>query len=179
MLNKTVLAFIIFLNSSVMVSANTFMDKTWAEKACNAWNKNTILTEELAGDVWMGNNARGYKLIQMYRTGCGEKTKVQLKIEDKNGKAICVYGGLPDGQRLSKDVDYLLQATDKRWTQMANGEYGPFKAMMFGYLEVKGPFDEAMYSLKPFSVFLKLMGSIPGKKGEANCPVISTKTSQN
>jgi hypothetical protein len=29
----------------------------------------------------------------MYREGCGPATKVELKIEDKNGKAICARGG--------------------------------------------------------------------------------------
>jgi hypothetical protein len=29
----------------------------------------------------------------MYREGCGQATKVELKIEDKDGKAICARGG--------------------------------------------------------------------------------------
>ncbi len=170
MFKKIIIATIILLSSSAAV-ANTYMSAAWARQACDAWNKNTTLTEELVGDVWMGNNARGYKLIQMYRSGCSEETKIQLKIEDKNGKAMCVYGGIPDGQKLSKDVDYLLSASDERWAEMAEGKYGPFKAMMFGYLDMKGPYDEAMYSLQPFSVFLKLVASVPGVKGEGNCPV--------
>lgn len=177
MFKKLILASMVLVSSSAAV-ANTFMDTHWARNACDAWNKNSTLTDDLVEDGWMKNNSRGYKLIQMYRSGCGEKTKVQLKIENKDGKAMCVYGGVPDGQQLSKDVDYLLHASDKRWTQMANGEYGPFKAMMFGYLNLQGPFDEAMYSLKPFSVFLKLVGSIEGEKGENNCPVSTVRTSR-
>ncbi len=172
MLNKTILGATLALSSS-MVMADKFMDESWAEKACEAWNKSPTLTVDLATDDWMGNNSRGYKLIQMYRTSCGQETMVQLKIEAKDNKAICTYGGLPDGQKLSKKVDYRLHASDKHWKEMGNGKYGPFKAMMFGYLNVQGPYDEAMYALTPFSEFLKLAGSIPGEKGVKNCPVIS------
>ncbi len=158
--------------SSSMSMADVFMDEEWAEKACELWNSNTTLTVDLATNDWMGNNSRGYKLIRLYRTDCGHATQVQLKIEDKNNKAVCTFGGLPDEQKLDKEVDYLLHATDKHWTEMGDGTYGPFKALMFGYLTVQGPYDEAMYSLTPFSEFLKLAGSIAGDKGKDNCPIM-------
>jgi len=155
---------------STAATADVFMDEKWAGKLCDAWNENTMLTNELATEEWMGNNSRGYKLIQMYRTSCGEETMIQLKIEDKNNQAICTYGGLPDGQKLSAKVDYRLHAKDQHWEGMGKGTYGPFKAMMFGYLNVQGPYDEAMYAMTPFSSFLKLAGLIPGDKGIENCP---------
>ena len=55
---------------------------------------------------------------------------------------------------------------------MGKGEYGPFKAMMFGYLNVQGTYDDAMYALTPFSEFLKPCGSIPGDKGDKSCPSV-------
>lgn len=174
MFNKTIFGIVLTLSSSFAM-ADVFMDESWAKKACEAWNKSSVLTVDLATDDWMGNNSRGYKLIQMYRTSCGQETMVQLKIEAKNNKATCTYGGLPDGQKLSKKVDYRLHASDKHWTEMGKGTYGPFKAMMFGYLNVQGPYDEAMYALTPFSEFLKLAGNVPGKKGENSCPVITKK----
>ncbi len=168
---KILLGTALILSSSIAV-ADVFMDEAWAKKLCESWNKNTQLTVDLATDDWMNNNERGYKLIQMYRSSCGPETMVQLKIEAKDNKAICTYGGLPTGQKLSKKVDYRLHASDKHWTEMGQGVYGPFKAMMFGYLNVQGPYDEAMYAMTPFSEFLKLAGSIPGEKGDKNCPVV-------
>ncbi len=162
---------ILIANSAA--SAENFMDAKWAETACDAWNKNTTLTGELSGNAWIANNkGRGYKIIQMYRTECGEKTKVQLNIADKDGKAMCVYGGLPDGKKIDTSIDYIMHAKDQRWTELGNTEYGPMKAMMFGRLKFKGPKAEAMSVMGPFGVFLELAGSIPGEKGKENCPVM-------
>ncbi len=154
-------------------SADNFMSPTWAKAACAAWNKNATLTGELGGDTWAANNnKRGYKIIQMYRTECGNATKVQLTIEDKDGKAMCTYGGAPDGKKLNTSYDYIMNATDKRWTELGEGKYGPMKAMMFGRLKFKGPKTEAMSVMGAFGSFLKLAGGVPGEKGKDHCPVI-------
>ena len=176
MLNKTMLgvAFLLSISNSA-ATADVFMDEAWAGKLCSAWNKSTVLTKDLATNDWMGNNSRGYKLIQLYRTSCGQPSMVQLKIEAKDNQAVCTYGGLPDGQKLDKSVDYRLNASDLHWSEMGSGKYGPFKAMMFGYLNVQGPYDEAMYAMSPFSEFLKLAGSIPGDMGKNQCPAAKSK----
>jgi len=171
MLKKIILGGTLLVSSAVSANANNFMDAKWALTACDAWNLNTTLTTELGGDNWMNNNKdRGYKLIQMYRTDCGAETKVQLTIEDKGGKASCTYGGLPDGKEINSSVDYVMHATDERWTQLGNGDYGPMKAMMFGRLKFSGPKGEAMSVMTPFGEFLKLAGAVPGNKGKENCP---------
>lgn len=170
MLKKIILGSTLMLASSI-VSAGKFMDANWAQTACDAWNLNTILTTELGGDNWMNNNKdRGYKLIQMYRTDCGAESKVQLNIEDKGGKASCTYGGIPDGKEINSSADYIMHATDERWTQLGQGDYGPMKAMMFGRLKFTGPKAEAMSVMSPFGEFLKLAGSVAGDKGKENCP---------
>ncbi len=169
MLKKILLGATLVLGSSA-ATAEIFMDEAWANNLCEAWNKNTVLTEVLGAHDWMKNNSRGYKLIQMHRTSCGEETQIQLRIDAQNGKAICTFGGLPDGQVLDKSVDYQMHASDRHWGEMGQGVYGPFKALMFGYLNVKGPYDEAMYALTPFGEFLRLAGSVPGEKGENKCP---------
>lgn len=175
MLKKIVLGASIVLSSSV-VSADAFMSPSWAKAACDAWNANATLTGELGGDAWAANdNGRGYKAIQMYRTDCGEAGKVQLNIENKDGKAMCTYGGVPDGKEISKSYDYIMHATDERWTQMGNGDYGPMKAMMFGRLKFSGPKTEAMSVMGPFGAFLKLAGGVPGDKGKDNCPTAPTE----
>jgi len=71
----TISTFAITSNSS----ASEFMDASWAKQMCNAWNKNATLKTGLAS--WAKNDAhRGYKLIQVYRTHCGVKSKIQLNI---------------------------------------------------------------------------------------------------
>lgn len=149
-------------------AAPVMMTPEWAAQACEAWNANPILTTELA-DQWVKNDKRrGYKVMHMYRTDCGEDHKVEMKIASKDGKAMCIYGGkvqsTPDF-----DVDYLMHAKTQRWSQMGKGEYGPMKAMMFGRLEFSGPMMEAMNVMGPFEQFLLLVGKV--QSDTASCPV--------
>jgi putative sterol carrier protein len=153
--------------SSLAQAAPVMMTTEWATQACEAWNQNSILTTGLA-EKWIKNdNKRGYKIVQMYRTDCGDAVKVELKISAKDGKAMCVSGGKPENTP-NFDVDYLMHAKTPRWVQMGNGEYGPMKAMMFGRLEFSGPMMEAMGVMGPFEQFLLLVGKVPSDT--ASCP---------
>lgn len=156
------------LSSSAMSS--TFMDASWAKQMCSAWNKSATLKTGLSS--WAKNDKkRGYKIIQVYRTHCGVKSKVQLNIISKGGKAYCQSGGKPDGKKMNYDVDYLMNATDKDWKCMGEASFGcgAMGAMMSGKLKFKGPKVEAMKVMSPFGAFLKLTGSV-GKNNSKTCP---------
>lgn len=148
-------------------AAPAVMSAEWTAQACDAWNKDTALTTGL-GDKWIKNDKdRGYKIIHLYRTDCGEATKTEMKIVAKDGKAMCVYGGAVQNAQMDHAVDYTMHATSERWAEMGAGEYGPMKAMMFGRLKFTGPKMEAMSVMGPFEAFLRLPGKIPGDKA---CP---------
>ncbi len=147
-------------------NADTFMDATWADKACKAWNQNSTLTDGL-GKKWIKNNGdRGYKLIQIYRDKCGESSKIQLTIQEKDGKAMCVRGGTPDGKALDSSMDYVMHASDKDWTCIGEGSFGcgAMGAMATGKLKFDGPKVEAMSVMGPFGSFLTLTGELGGDK---------------
>lgn len=152
------------------LSAAEFMDADWAKQACDAWNQDATLTTGLVdtdGYSWIGNdNKRGYKLIQMYRTDCGEASKMQLNIALKDGKATCIYGGKPDGKAMDFSYDYLMHATDADWTCMGEAKFGcgAMGAMMSGKLKFQGPKVEAMKVMSPFESFLQLTGKVAGTK---------------
>lgn len=147
--------------------ASPLMSSDWAAKACESFNSNPILTTEL-GEKWIKNNGgRGYKIIHMYRTDCGDKFKVEMKIVPQGGKAICAYGGKVVHTQLNDDMDYVMHAETKRWNEMGAGEYGPMRAMMFGRLKFDGPKGEAMSVMGPFEQFLLLPGKVPG---DSACP---------
>ncbi len=162
--------------------ADVFMDAAWAQKACNAWNQSAILTKQLAGvsddddedsDAynWVKNDAdRGYKLVQMYRTSCGVNSKVQLTIQEKDGKAMCVQAGKPDGKTMNFKYDYLMHATNANWACMGRGSFGcgAMGAMGTGKLKFTGPKGEAMRVMGPFGSFLKIAGAVPGTTD--SCP---------
>jgi putative sterol carrier protein len=156
---------------SAASQAGAFMDAAWAAQLCKAWNANGTLTKGLAGDSWAKNNAgRGYKTIHLYRSKCGEKSKVEIEIADKDGKATCTYGGAVKHDKPNYDVDYLMYSDDEGWTCMGEGKFGcgAMGAMMSGTLKFKGPKGEAMGVMGPFDSFLTMTSKVPGDK--AACP---------
>lgn len=160
----------LLLTSNLSAQAEVFMSESWAQQVCDAWNDNTTLTNKL-GDGWASNDdGRGFKTIQMYRNECGLGSKVELKIENQDGKATCTYGGAVTNATPDYGVDYLMHATDENWTCMGEGRSGcgAMGAMMSGKLKFSGPKMEAMGVMGPFNEFLKLTGTIAGDKGE--CP---------
>ena len=166
-MKKTLIAAAIF--AAPLTANAAFMEADWAAKACDAWNASATLTNELGGDAWGGNDGgRGYKTISSYRTHCGEGSMTQMTIENKGGKAMCTYGGKPDGKAFDSSHDYIMHASDENWTEMGNGDYGPMKAMMFGRLKFTGPKMEAMSVMGPFEQYLLLTGTVAGDKSA--CP---------
>jgi putative sterol carrier protein len=156
--------------ATTVQAAPAFMSAEWANQLCNAWNNNTTLTSKL-GDGWASNDdGRGFKTIQMYRDKCGLSSKVELKIENQGGKAICTHGGQVTNSSPDYGVDYLMHATDDNWTCMGEGKSGcgAMGAMMTGKLKFSGPKMEAMGVMGPFNDFLVLTGQIPGDK--STCP---------
>ena len=151
--------------------AATFMDAAWAAAVCTAWNSTPELSQGLAGKSLAVNNARrGYQVIQLYRTRCGEGGRVELHISNKGGKAECTYGGAVKTVELNPEVDYLMHASDEDWTCMGEGKFGcgALGAMITGKLKLEGPKGEARGVVSPFDTFLQLTGKIPGDKSA--CP---------
>lgn len=157
------------ISSAGAVQAQTdMMSAAWAKSACDAWNAEPVLTDELVKSGWMKNNAnRGFKVMQVYRSECMESPRVELRIAEQGGKARCVYGGKIETAKLDLTADYVMHAETPRWQEMGLGEYGPMRAMMFGRLQFDGPSFEAMDNMGPFEKFLLLVGKVPGG---AACP---------
>lgn len=148
--------------------AAPLMSEQWTAQACEQWNRTASLTDDLA-DQWVKNDGgKGFKVIHLYRSDCGEASRTELRIALKDGKAHCTYGGKLETTRLDSGVDYVMHATTEKWGEMGRGEYGPMRAMMFGRLEFDGPKMEAMGVMGPFESFLLLVGKVEGDS--AGCP---------
>ena len=144
-----------------------FMSGEWGPAACAAWNEDPVLTRKLVDSGWIKNDkGRGYKVLQIYRSDCGDKPTVELRVALKDGKAQCVYGGPVETHKLEGGSDYVMHATTARWKEMGAGDYGPMKAMMLGRLSFSGPYGEAMGNMGPFGNFLLLAGKVPGSTFE-------------
>jgi putative sterol carrier protein len=138
------------------------MSAAWAAEACAAWNADPVLTDGLAQSGWIKNDkGRGFKVMQVYRSDCGETPTAELRVSLQDGKAHCVYGGAIEAVMPDSGADYVMHAETKRWQEMGAGEYGPMKAMMFGRLKFSGPYGEAMGNMGPFTNFLLLVGKVP------------------
>jgi putative sterol carrier protein len=150
-------------------AAPVMMSAEWAKQACKAWNADDSLTVGLKKSQWAANDAgRGYKVIHVYRTDCKGSHAVELRITSKQAKASCVYGGAIEKTQLDGGADYLMHAETARWLEMGKGDYGPFRAMLFGRLKFEGPKLEAMANMEPFESFLLLVGKVPSDTGA--CP---------
>lgn len=158
------------LSSIASVQAATpLMSAEWGEAACDAWNNNVTLTEELGGETWADNDGgKGYKIMQVYRMDCNDAPTVELQISTQDGKAICTYGGAVKSSDLNSKVDYIMFAKTSNWERMGSGKDGAMKSMTFGRLKFKGPKMEAMSNMGPFGAFLLLTGDVEGST--TDCP---------
>lgn len=149
-------------------AAPNLMGAEWAKAACAQWNRTPALMEGLAADWIRNDGGKGFKVIHLYRTECGEPSQVELRIAAHEGKAQCTYGGPVQHARMDSGVDYTMHATTQHWGEMGRGQYGPMRAMLFGALQFTGPKMEAMGVMGPFESFLLLVGQVPGETSA--CP---------
>ena len=154
--------------ASTALAAPVLMSADWGKEACEAWNKDPVLTDKLVASGWINNDkGRGFKVMGIYRSDCGETPTVELRVALKDGKALCVYGGKPE-TKVDTSVDYVMKAETVRWVEMGKGEYGPMRAMFLQRLGFDGPMAEALGNMGPFENFLLLVGKVPGDT--ASCP---------
>lgn len=145
------------------------MSAEWAAEACKAWNQDPVLTQKLMESGWIKNDkGRGFKIMQIYREDCKDSPRIELRVEPKDGKAVCVFGGKAETAKLESDADYVMFAETEHWKEMGSGVYGPMRAMIFNRLKFEGPKMEAMGNMGPFENFLLLIGKVPGDA--AQCP---------
>ena len=149
-------------------AAPNLMGAEWATAACEQWNRTPTLLDGLAAGWIKNDGGKGFKIIHLYRTECGEPSQVELRIAAKDGKAQCVYGGTVQNATMNTSVDYTMHASTQHWGEMGRGQYGPMRAMMFGALQFTGPKMEAMGVMGPFESFLLLVGKVPGETSA--CP---------
>jgi putative sterol carrier protein len=147
-----------------VLAAPVMMSADWAKEACEAWNRDPVLTDKLVETGWIKNDkGRGFKVMQVLRSDCGDKATAELRVAQKDGKAMCVFGGAAETAKLDSGADYLMKAETGRWVEMGKGEYGPMRAMMLGRLGFTGPMVEAMGNMAPFENFLLLVGKVPSE----------------
>ncbi|MBS0326393.1 MAG: SCP2 sterol-binding domain-containing protein [Proteobacteria bacterium] len=169
MRNRVLAALTALVFAAPAAAAPVLMSPDWAKDACAAWNDDPVLTDKLAESGWAKNDkGRGFKVMQLYRSDCGDTPTAEMRIALKDEKAMCVYGGAPETAKLDSGADYVMNAETTRWIEMGRGDYGPMAAMMLRRLGFDGPRLEAMGNMGPFASFLRLVGKVPGETSA--CP---------
>jgi len=96
--------------------------REWTAQACDYWNKEPILMDGL-GDKWIKNNSnRGYKIIHLYRTDCGEATQTEMKIVPRTARPCAPMAVRCRIRKWTMRPTTPWHATTERWNEMGAGE---------------------------------------------------------
>jgi hypothetical protein len=134
------------------------MSAGFANLIVDAWNNSplpvSLGTKEVGGSNWINTpnkytgEKRNKQVIIMSRRDCPDLPKVQLTIENINGKAICTYGG---GLIEQYDkAEWAFAPTTMQWYKFASGKWG--------YL--RGPMFVARANIDNFGEFWKVVGRL-------------------
>lgn len=142
------------------------LSEEWGKQACQAWNNDEVLTGGLFKSGWVENFRKDidFRIIEIYRKDCPDSPHLQLKLQPKDQKAVCVGSG-PD---FNGGYDFLMWAKTANWVKMGEGKIGPMGGMATGRLKFKGSMWEAMKNMGPFKNFLLLFGKAPGNVAQCN-----------
>ena len=68
-------------------------------RACEAWNKDPVLTDKLVESGWMKNDAgRGFKVMHIYRSDCGDSAAAELRVALKTAGDARLRRRAADGE---------------------------------------------------------------------------------
>lgn len=162
-----------------------FMGPEFAKLLCDGWNNSSLPSKlapkENGGNGWvternkyMNDAFRNKQVMIISRRDCPGIAKVQLTIENKDGKALCTYGGAQ--QEAYQNAEWAFAPETHHWYRFATGKWGMFEMpkIMTGF---RGIYDVAAKNLGNFGIFWKVAGKIAKDKGadyKAGCPSLKS-----
>jgi hypothetical protein len=163
-----------FLAPSVTAKAENgavvFMGPEFAKLMVDAWNTSSLPdklgSKSVGGSDWINtpNKYTGEKsnqqVIIMSRRDCPSIPKVQLTIENKDGRAVCTYGG-PMKVNFEK-AEWAFSPKTVQWYMFAAGNWGytQMPGIMSGF---RGPMFVARANIDNFGEFWKVAGRLAKK----------------
>lgn len=167
---------LLVLNISYVPAQNSmiFLSPEFTKLVCDAWNQSELPqklgTKEAGGNGWIftenkyTGEVRNKQVLVMSRRDCASMPKVQLTIENKNGKAICTYGGALTESY--EKAEWAFAPTTVQWYKFASGIWGYMQmpGIMKGF---RGPMFVARANIDNFGTFWKIVGKV-AKETNAN-----------
>jgi len=162
-------------------SGPVFMSAEFAQLLVEAWNSSPLPvklgTKEAGGSDWINTpnkytgEKRNRQVIIMSRRDCPSMAKVQLTIENRDGKAVCTYGGAIT-EKYEK-AEWAFAPTTVQWYKFASGVWGYMQmpGIMSGF---RGPMFVARANIGNFGEFWKVVGRVAKKVNAdytTSCPV--------
>lgn len=148
-------------------NSEVFMSEGFAKLIVDAWNNSplpvSLGSKEIGGSDWINTTnkytgeKRNRQVIIMSRRDCPDMPKVQLTIENINGKAICTYGGVLT-EKYDK-AEWAFAPTTMQWYKFASGKWGYLQmpGIMSGF---RGPMFVARANIDNFGEFWKVVGRL-------------------
>lgn len=164
-------------------ASSGFLDANFSAKLCEEWNKSALPaklgSERAGGNGWIDTankytgEVRHKQVIIMSRRDCAALPRMQLTIENKEGKAVCSYGGALV-EKYEK-AEWAFAPETEQWYKFASGEWGYFQmpGIMNGF---RGPMFVARANIDSFGLFWKFTGSLAKRMGadyRKGCPSLS------
>ncbi|HNX23784.1 MAG TPA: hypothetical protein PKG60_07020 [Spirochaetota bacterium] len=160
-----------------------FMSSDFAKLLVDAWNNSSLPvklgSKETGGSDWINTpnkytgEKRNRQVIVMSRRDCPSMPKVQLTIENKQGRAVCTYGGLMIDNY--DKAEWAFSPTTTQWYKFASGDWGYMQmpGIMPGF---RGPMFVARANIDNFGEFWKVAGRVAKKINAdytSSCPIDS------
>jgi hypothetical protein len=158
-----------------------FMGPEFARLMVDAWNSSSLPvklgSKSAGGSDWI-NTPNKYtgeqtstQVIIMSRRDCQAMPKVQLTIENRDGKAVCTYGGAMKVEY--EKAEWAFSPTTVQWFKFASGSWGYMQmpGIMSGF---RGPMFVARANIDNFGEFWKVAGRLAKKVNAditSSCPV--------
>lgn len=142
-----------------------FLSPEFTKFVCDEWNKSELTqklgTKAVGGNDWIltknkyTGQVRNKQVFAMSRRDCDSMPKVQLTIENKDGRAICTYGGALIEEY--KTAEWAFAPTTVQWYKFASGVWGYMQmpGIMKGF---RGPMFVARANIDNFGIFWKVVG---------------------
>lgn len=166
-----VFAFISSLALSIVTlnagSGIQFMSPDFAKMMCSSWNESSLPgklgSKEKGGNDWINTEnkytgeKRGRQVLIMSRRDCPGIPRVQLTIENRDGLAVCSYGGAITESY--EKAEWAFAPETEQWYKFASGKWGYMQmpGIMSGF---RGPMFVARANIDNFGIFWKIAGSV-------------------
>jgi len=153
----SIIMFIVISMTAISAESRMkFMSPAFAKQVCASWNTSSLPAKlGMTGSKWINKGkVKGIQTMIFWVKNC-KTQRVQLTVENKDGKAICTYGGIAKTTK----PDWKIYPPSYKWYKCATG-VNPMWQLMGNF---NGSMGVAMGNMSNFKIFFKVVGRLAVK----------------